>query len=246
MSSLYEFLAENIAQHKTRVARPKRLSRGVSQLLLQSKDGQHHYWPYSCTIDQDKLTPQYQTKPTSKRTEVTTEYKPPFSISTQAMICASLDHVLILDRDHNFLGKDTARQLREVQIEVETAVLAELKSRVGQSPMLASTTYGHDDVFTASWLLEMYSRQADWEAKEEHWEIAIKERLVLIISSAILNDKKVIDYERRLFEKDANEAGAHSLPLLKVLSALQVIKADQTLHRLWPSDQESVETSIER
>jgi hypothetical protein len=94
MRSLQEFLAENLVAHKTRVKTLQRLSRGVSHLLLEAKADTRQHWPYSCTVDHDRLNPQYLTNPAPKPQQSTASYKQSFSISTQAMICASIDQIL--------------------------------------------------------------------------------------------------------------------------------------------------------
>jgi hypothetical protein len=253
MKDLHEFLDERLAKHQEEKRKLRQLTQSVARTLLCSRDDKHWEWPYSCFVNEDKLVPQYKPiaqvkESTLKKDAAPTEERARSgpSISTQAMICASIDRILLRSRNHEILSDQEKNDLQEAQHKVETEVLKLLEERKDDPLFLYSSTFGRDDIFTASWLFQMYSDQNAWDKKNNVWTDNIKERLVNIVATRIMNGN-VVDYERGLFyfgEDRPNEAGPHSLPLLKVIQALEIIRTDSTLAKHWPDDP-SLKNAIE-
>jgi len=255
MKDLHQFLGESLIQHQQRMRDLRQLAQSVAHTLLNSRGLGRWFWPYSCSVKDDKLQPLYSNalpkqgseSSTADASEQTVEKKAAKpenlenekpSISTQAMICASIDRIILRAYDHEILSEDAKSQLQNAQHQVEIQVLKQLQQESKKKPFLQSSTFGEDDVFTASWLLRMYSDQKQWnrEEKDKWWTDDVKRRLVEIVATRIKRpETEVIDYDRGLFEFESreNEAGPHSLPLLKVIQALEIIKADDSLAKHW-------------
>src|SRR6478735_11610454 len=128
MQTLNDFLAKNLTGHRDRLGRLKKLSVGVARLLLASKDQAKNFWPYSCKIERDSIIPQYPRPAASGRAKSRSKSRlhPPFSVSTQAMVCASINEILKHNLVHQFLNKNEADELRNTQVQVEIEVLTHL------------------------------------------------------------------------------------------------------------------------
>ncbi len=220
MNKLRIFLDEYLGAHNDRVTELKQVSCGVARMLIQAKTGR--FWPYSCVIEHDQLKP---------------VVSPRVSISTQAMICASCDYILACDASHRLFGSKDRAALIRIRLSVEQEVLAELATKGPEDPLWESGTYGNEDVFTASWLLQMYQGKNRYnDVAAGAWNSSLMRRLVSILENAVKGtDSNGIDYEKSLFNREENEAGGHSLPLLKLILALKVIKEDTGLRQLWNS-----------
>ena len=149
MNELRSFLDINLGPHNNRVKHLTQFSRGVARMLTTARSTEG-IWPYSCLIKEDSLN---------------ASTSPIISFSTQAMICTSCDYILDHDKSHRFLSSTERAALISSRISAESAVLAALKAKKPGELLWQSTTYGDEDVFTASWLLQMYTGNKIYESR---------------------------------------------------------------------------------
>src|SRR5207253_1884607 len=109
------------------------------------------------------------------------------SLSTQAMCCVAICRLLKADDEYSFLHADDEDLRTDLDSHFKRTVEAVL-DRLKEDPHLSSSTYGPDDVFTASWLLLLYDKASKTRSvfsKPPDWPDAFKDNVVQIIAKAI-------------------------------------------------------------
>jgi hypothetical protein len=144
------------------------------------------------------------------------------SISTQAMCCASVRKLLEVNGRRDFLTHESVREL-----EGHAKAIAEFlpkyfewfpsanKDQLGKAELWTSSTYGSDDVFTASWLVQVIPSTVS----------SFSKLIEFLKDPQKTGESKIsVDVNRTLFRRAENEAGPHPLPLLKLVRALKRVK----------------------
>lgn len=224
MSDLSKYLSTEFEKTQERIAQVNGLLREVGRMFRESREPARADWPYSW----DPTDPDDERHfPPNK------EGKQDISLSTQAMCCVAICSLLEADDDYSFLNtkkEDLRSDLEGFLKSTVAAVLERLKT-----PTWYSSTYGKDDVFTASWLLLLSDKLRRVQNENLEWPAGFKERVVEIIAHAITDeDSHRPQVERTVFLRQTNEAGPHALPLLKIVKSLSITRVED-LSSGWPS-----------
>ena len=237
-SDLAAYLDSEYEATRRRIVQINELLLGVAILLCESRGTKPPVWPYSWK------------EGSQRRNDGGSD----FSMSTQAMCCTAVELLLAADaRDRFFAVKDVRTTLERLVLETTQYILNDMTGKLSTGqPAWKSETYLGEDVFTASWLVELYrvSRGTERAAKIT-WPEDVKKRIVSVISQAVTEQRTGVSNEkgeaavvwwpnidRSLFPDPAhNEASAHPLPLLRAVRAIQALreysKADPPS---WPED----------
>jgi hypothetical protein len=139
------------------------------------------------------------------------------SVSTQAMCVVAVDRLL----ESDFKDLANVKSLETVCDAVLDSTYKQIQSDlidVKRACAWESSTFGKEDIFTASWLVEALSKRPTAPVK-------VVSRTVQVVRQVF---RKAIDerFEKSLFQtlKDPNEAGPHPLPLLRALRAVELIR----------------------
>jgi DNA replication protein DnaC len=137
------------------------------------------------------------------------------SVSTQTMCAAAAEHLIEAE-----IGETEPPRLSELVSKVLKSTFDQVSSKVGAGERAwKSSTFGFEDVFTASWLVEVISKRTAPEP--------IVKAAAGIIVTALKNavDKQ---FEKTLFE-ESNDAGPHPLPLLRVFQSVESIEKSNSI-----------------
>jgi hypothetical protein len=102
-----------------------------------------------------------------------------------------------------------------------------LKDRkCNKKPLWKSSTFGEEDIFTASWLHQLFRDNTNIDT-------CYKDRFIEVLRAPLEKDKFT---EKPLFTPEGgNEAGPHPLPLVRLLDALMPDDTNQT-HNVLPNE----------
>jgi hypothetical protein len=225
MSDLAQYLNQDFENTSARIVQVEDLLRQLGRMFVQSRRSKRNDWPYSWDPT-DTHDQQHQFPPNDKGGREV------ISLSTQAMCCVAVCSLLEADNDYSLLSQDEnglRTDLERILKETFGTVLERLKT-----PTWESSTYGPDDVFTASWLLLLYNKSKKNLSSYE-WPVDFKKRAVEIVTEAITEKKTgQPQVDTTLFLQQRNEAGPHAFPLLKIVKSLTIASAAD-LHEFWPT-----------
>lgn len=225
MSLLAQYLDQDYEQTQARIFQVMGLLRELARMFRESRHRDRSDWPYSwdpTNRDDERHFPADK----GGRAEI--------SLSTQAMCCIAICHLLLADDDYPFLDadKDDLRTLLEVHLSTTiTALVARLKT-----PDWVSSTYGPNDVFTAAWLLMLCDLAPSVVSTAPEWPKDFKPRMLKIVAEAITDRATHRPHvDRTVFLPQTNEAGPHALPLLKIVKSISIAQKDD-LNSIWPDE----------
>jgi len=173
MNDLSQYLSTEFEKTQERIAQVNGLLREVARMFRESRQAKRADWPYSW--DPTDLTDERHFPPDKAG-------KQEISLSTQAMCCVAICSLFEADDDYSLLStkkEDLRLELEEFLKSTVAAVLERLKT-----PTWQSSTYGQDDVFTASWLLLLYEKLRKGPVPNLKWPAGFKKRVVKIIAHA--------------------------------------------------------------
>jgi hypothetical protein len=141
------------------------------------------------------------------------------SVSTQGMCAAAVDKLI----ESEFGQSVQMASLESYRDSVVADACAQIEADLSDAkPAWESRTFGPEDVFTASWLIEVMSKRAA--------PVKAMTATVRVIRTAL--EQAIKDqFEKTLFMKP-NEAGPHPLPLLRTLQAMDTIEKTDHLRKL--------------
>jgi hypothetical protein len=228
LDELAIYLDGECKETEARVHQLRDSVKGSCELLLKARHPRRRYWPYSCRPDSSgSLRPEYPK--TAKARNI--------SISTQAMCCSSVDEILKVSEIGHVLTHGQCSELRRCVTLVCRTILKTIRQNKGSKvkKLWLSGTFGPEDVFTASWVIKLVDQWKFWPEEQQrqfNWPNSVKKLLVSAVRRSAI-EKGEIDLDRTLFKKGENEAGAHSLPLLKLVESARIIAKSEELSKYW-------------
>ncbi|SRR6266849_3793846 len=234
--SLAAYLDGECVQIDERINKLRDCIKGVCGVLLGARESGRNYWPYSCRPDAsgELLAPEYMDGKVS--------------ISTQAMCCSSVEEIIRANRINRLLSPSDIKKLRDCITATCITIKAVIEGTLKEKSLLwESRTFGDNDVFTASWMIRLIAYREHWSEdvkKQFDWPDDLKKKIIEAIRTAAGAKNKTNEAEKGtenldlnidqcLFRRNENEAGAHSLPLLKLVEAIKAIQESPDLSRHW-------------
>jgi hypothetical protein len=201
MPTLDQYLSDDYPKIDAQLQEMKLCVAQCANLLRQSyqKTATVSFWPYSYP-----------------------DFSPPtkFSVSTQAMCATAAQHLI-----EDGFDKAATPKLSALRDEVLNSTFAHILANVAAGKAAwKSSTFGVEDVFTTSWLVDVISKRRA--------SVDIVKPALLIINDAL---QRAVEerFEQTLFQFDyPNDAGPHPLPLLRLFQSVTLIENSALIKKM--------------